>query len=63
VGLDTGIMAFPDPRFEEPVISYLMACCVAYAFVSLIAIVSIGAGVLFRERVTLDCILGSISKA
>jgi hypothetical protein len=61
VALVTGIMAFPALRFEEPVISYLMACCVAYAFFILIAIVSIGADVLFRERITLDCILGSIS--
>jgi hypothetical protein len=61
VALVTGVMAFPALRFEEPVISYLMVCCVAYAFFILIAIVSIGADVLFRERVTLDCILGSIS--
>ena len=61
VALATGVMAFPSLRFEEPVIIYLMACCLAYAFFILIAIVSIGADVLFRERVTLDCILGSIS--
>ena len=61
VALATGVMAFPDMRFEEPVIPYLMACCVAYAFFILIAIVSIGADVLFRESVTLDCIWGSIS--
>jgi hypothetical protein len=61
VALATGVMAFPDMRFEEPVISYLMACCVAYAAFILIAIVSIGADVLFRESVTLDCIWGSIS--
>jgi hypothetical protein len=61
VALVSGIMAFPALRFEEPVITYLMICCVAYAFFILIAIVSIGADVLFRERVTLDCILGSIS--
>jgi hypothetical protein len=61
VALATGVLAFPDLRFEEPVLSYLTACCLAYAFFILIAIVSIGADVLFRERVTLDCILGSIS--
>jgi hypothetical protein len=61
VALGTGVMAFPDMRFEEPVIPYLMACCVAYAAFILIAIVSIGADVLFRESVTLDCIWGSIS--
>jgi hypothetical protein len=54
-------MAFPDMRFEEPVIPYLMVCCVAYAAFILVAIVSIGADVLFRESVTLDCIWGSIS--
>jgi hypothetical protein len=45
VALVTGILAFPALRFEELVISYLMACCVAYAFFILIAIVSIGADV------------------
>lgn len=61
VAVVTGVLAFPELRLEEPIMGYLMACCVAYAFFILIAIVSIGADVLFRERVTLDCILGSIS--
>ena len=58
--LASGYLAFPTLRFEEPAIAYLAACCVAYALFILIAIVSIGADVLVRERVTLDCILGSI---
>jgi hypothetical protein len=58
--LATGFMAFPSLRFEAPVTAYLAACCAAYALFILIAIVSIGVDVLFRERVTIDCILGSI---
>jgi hypothetical protein len=61
VALASGVLAFPDARFEEPVFPYLMACSVAYAAFILIAILSIGADVLFRESVTLDCIWGSIS--
>jgi hypothetical protein len=59
--LVTGYLAFPGLRFNEPVIVYLAACCAAYASFILIAIVSIGADVLWREHVTLDGILGSIS--
>jgi hypothetical protein len=61
VALATGFMAFPSLQFEEPVVGYLLVCGVAYALFILIAIVSIGVDVLFRERVTIDCILGSIS--
>jgi len=61
VALGTGILAFPDARFEEPLLPYLMACSLAYAAFILIAIISIGADVLFRGSVTLDCIWGSIS--
>ncbi|MEW6440287.1 MAG: ion channel [bacterium] len=58
--LATGLMASPSLRFEDPTVLWLSACTVSYALFILIAIVSIGADVLFRERVTLDCILGSI---
>ena len=60
VALVTGFMAFPSMQFEEPVVAYLSACGAAYALFILIAIVSIGVDVLFRERVTVDCILGGI---
>ena len=61
VALGTRVMAFPELRFDEPNIPYLMACSVACAAFILIAIISIGADVLFRESVTLDSIWGSIS--
>ncbi len=60
VALVTGFMAFPSMQFEKPVVAYLAACGAAYALFILIAIVSIGVDVFFRERVTIDCILGSI---
>ena len=60
VAIVTGLMAFPSLQFDEPVVLYLVVCCVAYALFILIAAVSIGVDVLFRERVTVDSILGSI---
>ena len=60
VALVTGAMAFRSLQLNEPVVVYLSICCAAYALFILIAIVSIGKDVLFRESVTVDCILGSI---
>ncbi len=60
VAFVTGAMAFPVFRLEAPVAGYLAVCGAAYALFILIAIVSIGVDVLFRERVTVNCILGSI---
>jgi hypothetical protein len=57
--LASGFMAFLSMRLGDPNIAYLTACCIASALFILIALVSIGADVLCRERVTLDCILGS----
>jgi voltage-gated potassium channel Kch len=60
VALATGYLALPSLRYEEAVVPYLTVCAAAYALFILVAIVSIGADVLIRERITLDCILGSI---
>ncbi len=60
VAFVTGALAFPSLRFDAPVVAYLAVCATAYALFILIAIVSIGVDVLVRERVTVNCILGSI---
>jgi hypothetical protein len=60
VAVVTGFLAFPSMNYEQPVLPYLLVCCAAYALFILIAIITIGADVLARERITLDCILGSI---
>jgi hypothetical protein len=56
----TAFMAYSSRQVEEEAVLYLSVCCAAYAIFILIAIVTIGRDVLFRERVTADCILGGI---
>ena len=60
VALVTAFLAYSSLPIEERAVLYLSVCCAAYAVFIMIAIVTIGMDVLFRDRVTVDCLLGAI---